>query len=135
MEVEFALLADFVQATSDGKLTVVGGNIDTLWAGTEPIQHPVLGFAVKFLLSPAEVGRVHEVEILLINDDGVRITRIPGSLQTQRPEQGLRGRRPGALLTMNFHSLQFPRFGNYQFDIMVNNTSLKQVPLRVAQRQ
>jgi len=131
MQVNSAILADFVQE-NHGKLYITGGGIDTLYAKTVPARHPSLGIAFRLTLSPAELGRTHELEILLVNADGGRIATVKAKIQAERPAQPT-GWPVTVPLAINFAQIEFPAFGDYQFELMVNNSSINNIPFRVIQ--
>ncbi len=131
MQVNSAILADFVQE-NHGKLYITGGGIDTLFAGTVPVKHPSLGIAFRLTLSPAELGRPHQLEILLVNADGGRLGTVNAKIQAERPSQG-KGWPVSVPLAINFVQIEFPAYGDYQFELMVNNSSINTIPFRVVQ--
>ena len=131
MQVNSAILADFVQE-NHGKLYITGGGIDTLFANAVPVRHPSLGIAFRLTLSPAELGRTHQLEILLVNADGGRIATVNAKIQAERPVQGT-GWPVSVPLALNFAQIEFPAFGEYQFELMVNNSSINTIPFRVVQ--
>ena len=131
MQVNSAILADFVQE-NHGKLYITGGGIDTLFANAAPVRHPSLGIAFRLTLSPAELGRTHELEILLVNADGGRIATVKAKIQAERPVQST-GWPVSVPLALNFAQIVFPVFGEYQFELMVNNSSINTIPFRVVQ--
>ncbi|MBI5024727.1 MAG: hypothetical protein HZC18_06995 [Candidatus Omnitrophica bacterium] len=130
MQVDSAILADFVQE-NHGKLYITGGGIDTLFANAVPVRHPSLGIAFRLTLSPAELGRPHQLEILLVNADGGRLATVTAKIQADRPPQGTTGWPVSVPLAINFANIEFPTFGDYQFDLMVNNSSIKDIRFRV----
>ena len=131
MQVNSAILADFVQE-NHGKLYITGGGIDTLFANAAPVRHPSLGITFRLTLSPAELGRTHELEILLVNADGGRIATVKAKIQAERPVQST-GWPVSVPLALNFAQIEFPVFGEYQFELMVNNSSINTIPFRVVQ--
>ena len=130
MQVESAILADFVQE-NNRKLYITGGGIDTIFAQTIPVRHPSLGIAFRLILSPAELGRPHQLEILLVNADGGRLATVNAKIQAERPPQGSGGWPVSVPLAINFANIEFPAFGDYQFDLMVNNSSIENIRFRV----
>lgn len=133
MEVDFAFLSDSAQVVQ-GKLYVVGGAFDTIWTPKLPVKHPHLSFAMRLLFSPAELGRVHNLEINLIDEDGKSIAKVGGPLKVGGKSPNLpKGLKKSFLTVLDFWNLEFGSYGNYCFEIVVNNSSLKPVPLRIAQ--
>lgn len=133
MQVDFAFLADAAEAVN-GKLYVVGGAIDTFWAANLPLICQKLSLVMKLEFSAAELDSAHEIKIHLIDEDGKSLATIGGNLELKRSPNLPKGWLQGMLTVLNFGNLKFDQFGDYSFEIMVNNTSLKSLKLRVAQR-
>ncbi len=133
MEVDFSFVADKAEAVN-GKVYVLGGAFDTIWTTKVPVTHFLLSFVMRLLLSPAEIGRAHKIEINLIDEDGKRLASVGGDITVGRESNLPSGWRQGFLTVLNFANLKFERFGDYSFEIVVNNSSMKTVPLRIAQR-
>lgn len=133
MEVDFAFLADAAEAVN-GKIYVVGGAFDTIWASNVPVVYPRLSLVMRLMFTPAEVGRKHKIEINLMEEDGKRMTSVGGDLEIGQNPEVPKGWRQGFLTSLNFANLKFEKLGDYGFEIVVNNSSLKSVPLRIAQR-
>ena len=132
MEVDFALLADAADAVN-GKLYLVGGAFDTIWAQQTPLMYPKLSLALRLLFSPAELGRKHKLEIRIMNEDGKNVAPpIAGELEVQKNSNLPKGWRQGFLTVMNFANLNFSNFGDYTFELVMNNTGIKRIPLRIA---
>jgi hypothetical protein len=133
MEVDFAFLADSAQAVN-GKLYVIGGAIDTIWGRQPPLIHPHLAFVLRLIFDVAEIGRKHKLEIQIMDEDGAITFAVGADLEIPAKSPNLpKGWRQGVATVLNFKDLKFLRFGNYSFNILVNNSSLKNIPLRVAQ--
>ena len=133
MEVDFAFLSD-VAHVADNKLYVLGGAFDTIWARTAPAVHSRLAFVMRLLLSPAELDRKHALEISVVDADGKAVGgRFKGEINVQRNSRIPSGLRQGILVTLDFQNLKFEKFGEYTFDVLVNNSSVKTVDLRVVQ--
>ena len=134
MEVDFAFLADAAEAVN-GKIYVIGGAFDTIWANSAPLNHPHLSFIAKLLLSPAELGRHHQIELKIVNEDGkTAAPPITAQLNVAKNENLQRGWKQGHIFVLNFGNLRFENFGDYSFEIVVNNSSLKNVALHIAKR-
>lgn len=133
MEVDFAFLADSAEAVN-GKLYVMGGAIDTIWGRHAPLIHPHLAFVLRLIFDVAEIGRKHKLEIQIMDEDGAVIANLGGDIEIPTKNPNLpKGWRQSLSTVLNFQNLKFLKFGNYSFNILVNNSSLKNVPLRVAQ--
>lgn len=136
MEVDFAFLAEGAESVN-GKFHVVGGGFDTIWAQQVPTIYPRLSLVIRILLDAAEIGRKHKLEIQIMDEDGHKLTpAVNGEINTPEKNPNLpKGWKQGLLTVLNFAGLQFPKFGDYVFHILVNNSTLKHVPFRVAPHQ
>ena len=133
MEVDFAILAEGAEA-ANGKVHMVGGAFDTIWARGVPLRYPKIAFVFKLLASAAELDRALAVEIKIMNEDGKTIPpAVGGKLEIKRNPNLPKGWKQGFLSVMNFTDLTFPAFGDYSFELVVNNTGMKSIPLRIAQ--
>ena len=133
MEVDFAFLADAAEV-ANGKLHLVGGAFDTIWTQQVPLNYPKLSLAMRLLLSAAELDRKHKVEIRIMNEDGKVVPpSVGGDLEISKNPNLPKGWKQGFMTVMNFANLTFPAFGDYSFELIVDNRSEKSIPLRIAQ--
>jgi hypothetical protein len=133
MEVDFAFLADSAEAVN-GKIYVIGGAIDTVWAKQIPSTHSHLSFVLRLKFDGAEIGRKHKLEIQIMDEDGGIVGNLVGELEIPSKNPNLpKGWQQASVAVLNFQNLKFLKFGDYSFNILVNNSCLKSIPLRVAQ--
>lgn len=133
MELDFAFLAEAAEV-GNGKLHVVGGAFDTVWTRNVPLRYPKISFIMRLLLSASELDRKHKVEIKIMHEDGKVIPpSIGGELEIRKNPNLPKGWKQGFLSVMNFVDLTFPTFGDFSFELLVNNTTVKSIPLRIAQ--
>jgi hypothetical protein len=130
MEVKFAVLADHASITREGKLNVLG-IFDVINTPTLPVSLPLFYVVVSYEAGAAEFDSTKHVEIVLCDEDGNRLLRLPQELKVVRPKVS------GMMVTANqiagIVGCQFSKTGNYQFDILVNGDSKKTISLRVNQ--
>ena len=134
MEIDFAFLADAAE-TVNGKIYVLGGAFDTIWAPQIPVAHPSLSFIMRLLLSPGEIGRRHKLELSLMNADGRRLNTINGEFQVDSNPNNSPGSKQGFMTVFNFKNLNLPNYGDYSFEILINEFSLKSLSLKLAHTQ
>jgi hypothetical protein len=133
MEIDFAFLADSAEAVN-GKIYVIGGAIDTIWAKQVPSTHPHLSFVLRLKFDVAEIGRKHKLEIQIMDEDGIIVANLGGELEIPSKNPNLpKGWQQTSVAVLNFQNLKFSKFCDYSFNILVNNSCLRSVPLRVAQ--
>lgn len=132
MEVDFAFLADKADIVN-GKLYVLGGAFDAIFAKQVPVRHQQMTLIVRFLLSPAELDREHKLEVVVIDGDGQKVISVPGQMLVKRPPESTGGYRVPCLTTLNFFNIQLEKFGDYSLEVLLNGTSVKSVPLRIVQ--
>ncbi|MBI4064191.1 MAG: hypothetical protein HY401_07820 [Elusimicrobia bacterium] len=130
MELDFAFLADAAEVTN-GKLYVIGGAFDTLCVRELPASWPRLTLVMRFLLTPAESGRPHALEIIVLDEDGKKIVNLSSSLNVERPPNMLSGTKQSVPIALNFFNARFDKKGSYSIEILVNGTSLKSIPLKI----
>ncbi len=133
MEIDFAILADAAEQ-ANGKLSLLGGAFDTIWAQSLPVIHNHLSFVVRFLFAPVEFGRKHAIEVNVMDEDAKPLAKVGAEIQLGAKNPNLpAGWRQGVISILNFQNLKFDKYGNYSFEIVVNNTSLKSVPFKIGQ--
>ena len=132
MEIEFTFLADAAQASTDGKLHVLGAGIDRLLAGQFPAVHPAITLVLKLRLHAAECDRPHNLEVELWDPDGSAVgVKVEAQFSAARP---LAGRPAFTQLVLNMFQLQFERPGDYAFQVLVDGQHFRSVPLLLEQQ-
>lgn len=126
-DLDFALLCDHVRA--DGLVHIIGGSIDTVTAPQVPTGQN-LGIAARFVFTRGECNHPHRVEILFQDTDGRELVRVDAMVEPRWVEGLPPGWKTGASLGLNF-GVPLPAYGIYTFEILVNGSSLKSLPLRV----
>jgi hypothetical protein len=131
MRVAFAYLADYALAHPDGKMYVVGGGLDTIFAVQLPVQVPQMSLVVKIEFAPTECGRQHAVEIHGLDSDGNPF--LPASnffaMPLRNPSAPMLP--SGVQFVLNM-PLLLTRAGEYAFSLVVDGSELASIPLRVA---
>jgi hypothetical protein len=132
MEVEFAFLADAAQVPPDGKLYVLGGNVDRIHAHQFPTNHPSMTLVMKIQMLASECNRAHQLQIDLWDERGNPVLEpsITAEIGVGPDPDDPTG--PSSLLIpVNMMGVQFPRPGVYEFHIVINGRHLKTLPLRM----
>ena len=129
MEVEYAFLADSAQTSTDGKLYVLGGGIDRIFAGKFPAIHESMALVLKLRLHPTECEREHSLEVELWDPDGNPIGgKVSGQFTAERSEKG---RDSFVQLVLNILRAQFKAPGDYAFHVVVDGQHKKTLSLRL----
>jgi hypothetical protein len=129
VKVTLALLADYANVSREGKLNILG-IFDNINAQNVPAIHPQMQLVLTMEADRGDADKEHKIEIELIDADGTKLFSIGGDLRFTSPP-------PGEHIKVNhiiqLNNLQFNRFGNYEFKILMNNEVRHSVPLSVAE--
>src|SRR5665213_1086022 len=106
MDLDFAFLADAADV-SQGKLFVLGGAFDTVHMPAFPATHPVLAVVLRLLLSPHDLDRKQDLEILLLNADGKHIASARGELMMPKSPDSPPGWKQAVILPLRFFNVPF----------------------------
>lgn len=131
-ELDYALLCDYVRAEG-GMAHVVAAGIDTIWAPEVPAGQN-LGLLMRVAFARNECGRPHRIEVIFQGEDGERLAQIGGVVTPEWSSDLPPGWRVGALMGLNI-GVPLPRYGLYAFEVLVNDSLVKSIPLRVLQRE
>lgn len=125
MELKFGLLADYASVAERGKL-VIAGEFDQINAQTAPVTWPLMFLVARFEASITE-GSKHRLRLDTRDADGRQvIPAIEGDIGfvPRGPGRPLRGQ-----IIMRLEGLQFPRAGDYSFNLLVDGRELGTVGL------
>lgn len=126
MELKFALLADLVSETIEGKLNILG-TFDGVNSFTEPIVHPRCYLVARFEARTSE-GNQHFAQVGIVDADGQPVLEvgpeIPMQFGTAGPGHPFRGQ-----LIVEVTNLTLPKFGDYEFRIKVGGKLEATVPI------
>jgi hypothetical protein len=128
-ELDFAVLANAGQVSSDNLISILGGGWDTgtLPEGSFPAGI-VLTVAFRLLFDEEEAGKPHRGEIVVEHEDGRRLAAVTFTVQVDWAEDippGWKSNAPFALPV----PAQFPSPGTYGVLISVGGNVLKRIPL------
>jgi hypothetical protein len=129
IQVALGLLADCANVSREGKLNILG-IFDRLHSQKVPAVHPQMHLVLSFEADRADAEKTHALAIDLIDADGTRLFSLSGELRFGTPPPGEQVR---VNQVVQLNSLQFPRFGTYEFKIVVNNEVRRSVPLSVVE--
>lgn len=127
MKIKLALLADYANVTTDGKLNILG-IFDRIHVAKLPAVHPQMQFVIRLEAHPAEAGRSHKLEVRLHDPDGQTVFNIQGDMMVH-------SRAPGETIYTNqiitINNLHLPKIGGYNFIVFTDNDLKAEVPLLV----
>ena len=134
-QVEFAFVADAVQAVS-GKLYVIGGGWDTLFVGGFPARHPTMGIGVRVRIPWSDIEEF-SLSVDLVDEDGASLFK--GRTLTQRIKITRKLEMPaggdmGVVRAFTFNNLAFPKEGGYAFRLLVDDVEVSRLRFRILQR-
>ena len=127
MKVDFFHVADEAIVSREGKLSAIG-ILDVIWTQSVPAVYPKLALLARMSGSVADGSR-HTVQLHFVSEDGGIVWQSPPS------DIELRPRGPGYPMTANLavtlSPLAIPEFGDYAFELLIDNEALATVSLAV----
>jgi len=129
VEVGFGMLAVFAELTADGKVSVIGGDIDTLRGKFPATLGLPLYVVLKLIFQPGETERDYELVMQVVSPKG---NVLQGGGQTIHPARPVRPDLPtkvGVLLVLQ--SLTIPEVGDYLVRFSLNGRVIKELPLYI----
>lgn len=133
LQMSYAFLAESGQFTPDGKLWVLGGDIDTLIAHDFPLVYPSLTLLVKLLVPEEDALNDHRLRAYLTGPGNEETGRETDFMFTTPLEQA-QVAQPNVGFALAFQLLRFEQAGAYAFHIVVDGHELKILPLNVTHR-
>jgi len=127
MDLLFAMLADHVAETKEGKLVIVG-EFDTIGAAQFPATHPAFFLVARFQ-GNASAARAHRLQVRLIGPDGRGALPQDADLHLQAVRVHENVARANVLL--HFAGLQFQQPGLYHFQLQLDGVQSGEVPLHL----
>jgi hypothetical protein len=130
MHVQYVALCDQVIMSTDGRPSLIGVFND-LQVATLPFTLPRIGFAARLLFTGDEVGRSHQIELVMTDPGGTEIGRPGGEITLPELPQGLDSLAVD--LPMQFDLFQVPAAGRYTFLLQVDGKPAAAVQLSIRQ--
>jgi hypothetical protein len=124
MRLAFAMLADFAEATPDGKVTIGGGDFDTIYAPAFPAVHPrTVALVMKYIADAADLGMPHVLRIEFVGPNG-QLVAPPFDVQfTPQPHQLPINVPTKLAFVFNFQALLLPAPGTYHFRVFLDEAA------------
>ena len=130
MLIRIATLADYASVAQGDKLNIMG-IFSNIMARSEPVVHPQMYLVIQFEFDPAESGK-KEARILLADDNGREVLSLGGEIVVPRAPFG-QSSTVNQIITLN--NVSFPRFGRYEFRVLLNGRLEATVPVSVQKAQ
>lgn len=131
MEVAAALLCDFAQVR-DRVLFVVAGGVTRLWRQELPAPMAVF-LALVIEQDPLEIGEVHELRVVVLDQDGEQLAEVVGGFQVEAAdvEPGDTVAVPAAV---DLRAVSLPAHGPHDVRVFVDGHHQRTVRFRVTPR-
>ena len=126
METRIAVIADYASISHGDKLNILG-IFSMLYAQSTPVAHPQMVVVSQFEFEASESGK-KTFTTTLIDEDGNVMFSVDQPIELQRPKDS-RSMTHNQTLTLN--GLVFPKFGVYEFHIVINGRKEATIPLEV----
>jgi len=127
MNPDFYFICDYAEVT--GKINALGIGFDTIYAPKVPCKHPSFFLVIQLRANLVEAGE-KTLEVRLIDEDGKdTIPTVGGKFNIPKPTVGTEaiGR-----IAMQFHNVEFPKYGSYSLHAVVEGLEMVRVPLKVS---
>jgi hypothetical protein len=126
MQVKLAVLADYANVSSEGKLNILG-IFDRVNVTDLPAAHPQMHLILRLQAHPAERDRPHKVEIRLHDPDGQTVFELAGDIVPR----GIPGETIASNQILTINNLAIAKVGEYTFVVFIDNDLKAEVPLSV----
>ena len=127
MIIDFAFICDYAEVT--GKINALGIGFDTIFAPKMPCRHPSFFLVLQLRANVVEAGE-KTLEVHLIDEDGKdTIPTVGGKFSIPKP---VGGTESVGRIAMQFHNVEFPRYGSYSLHAVVEGHEMVRVPLKVS---
>lgn len=126
MRTRIAVIADYASISMGDKLNVLG-IFSSIFARSEPIVHLQMQLVLQFEFDASEWGK-KSVQIALRDADGHDLMSVGGEIAVPHSPHGEPSVVNQILLLNN---TTFPRFGYYEFQVLLNGHLEANIPLAV----
>lgn len=126
------MVADAATVTPDGKLYILGGQWDHIYAAAFPTTHPTMAVVLVIEVSYNEALKDHELKVSLTKDGEPAGAMAMGKIRTGHAPTLELGASTNVSLALPFHQLTFDAPGTFEWVIEVDNEPIGRIPLSVA---
>jgi hypothetical protein len=125
MELVSLLVCEAANNTPDGRMNILGGGVDKIFANKLPISVN-LTISMRIETHITEAG-MHKISVMFIDADGAQAMP-PLNLQIEIPK-GTRFMNS----IVNIGNIIFSKFGTYSFEVLFDGVHKKSWPIEVIQ--
>ncbi len=126
MLVRIAALADYASVSQGDKLNIMG-IFSNIMARSEPIVHAQMHLVVQFEFDSTEAGK-KDARIRLMDAEGHEVLSLGGEITVAHVPHGQTS-TVNQIIALN--NVNFPRFGRYEFRVLLNGRLEATVPVTV----
>jgi hypothetical protein len=130
MRVDTALLCD-AATVREGLLHILGGGITNI-VRTEYPAELGMTLALRIMVHPTEAEHPHQLQIVVQDADGGKITEVRAQVQAEPPPKGVEPGEEGELLIpWNFPGRpKLPGPGRYSMELLIDGVHQASVPFK-----
>lgn len=135
MRVDTALLCD-AATVREGLLHILGGGITQIVRPEYPAELGVT-LALRIMVHPTEMEHPHQLQIVVQDADGHKITEVRAEVQAEPLPEGVEPGEEGELLIpWAFPGRpKLPAAGRYSMELLIDGVHQRSVPFRAVQMQ
>ncbi len=139
MRVEWMMFANHAEER-DGLLYLTGATWDTInvvgpMTGAPPgVIAAISGtLVIRLLFHLTETDRDHTFVISLMDEDGAELQNLEGGFHVARKPEHPPGWDQGVNIILGLTGMPLPRFGRYEFHLLIDGQHVAERPFRVTQ--
>lgn len=133
MQINYAFLADAAEFTPDGRLWMLGGDVDTIYTPQVPATHAELSLVIKLIIDPADSETEHQIHFQLLDPNNIPL--VPESGFSFRPNPSQDPDLPnGYGICLGFQQLKFQQLGKHTVVVRIDGEERKRLPLKIVQK-
>jgi hypothetical protein len=133
MKLTLALLADFANKTSDGKLNILG-TFNRIYSAQYPAIHSEMKLVLRFELHPVELEQPKKLELQLRDDRGTKVFSVTADMTITATPDAETGEMVNFDMILGMNGFHIESAGRYEFVILVNGDLKGAIPFTAALR-
>jgi uncharacterized protein DUF6941 len=133
MQLVYAFFADAADVGLTGKISLVGGDFETIFVSQVPTLHPQFALVARLLVSPEECEKSHAAHLYYVAPNGTTTMPVVTFQFTPHIVPGREGQPVRYFLVTNLALVVFLELGEHVFHLVVDDKDLGTIPIRVEQ--